>query len=99
MEISRVLAWAIGLPLLIFGGYVSFANAAMIWLWYFRRIHSSTVPLAGGIAVAVAFLLLPIHSLHRWCWLPLLLDFGCVPMFTNMLTIYLYHKITKTELK
>jgi hypothetical protein len=40
----------------------------------------SMVPVIGGVAGALAFVVAPIPGLARWAWLPLVLDVGCAPL-------------------
>jgi len=40
----------------------------------------SFVPFVGGVAGALACLVTPVAGLARWAWLPLLVDFGSVPL-------------------
>jgi hypothetical protein len=41
--------------------------------------YPSQVPLLPGLAGAIALAVLPFPSLHRYIWVPLVLDPGCLP--------------------
>ncbi len=51
-----------------------------------RRRGPSWIPLLGGIAGAAGTLLCPEVTVQRFWWLPLLVDWGCVPglLFTGV---------------
>jgi hypothetical protein len=56
------------------------------------RRHSSWIPILGGACGTGAILLAPIDGLHWWWWVPLLVDWGCVPGHTHTLVYYLRKK-------
>ncbi len=57
-----------------------------------RQDTPSWVPLLGGLALTVALLLCPLPGTGRWWWLPLLLDYGCVPGFAHTAWYYWRHR-------
>jgi len=60
---------------------VAGVNARLTIGYAFGRIRSgSRVPLVGGCAGCLGLLLGPWPQLRAWCWVPLLLDLGCLPM-------------------
>ncbi len=72
--IIGVLSSALFVLLVVFNGW-TVVN-------YFRtHQHVSAIPFLGGIMGVVAMLTLPIKDLRPWWWLPLMLDYGSVPMF------------------
>jgi hypothetical protein len=60
-------------------------NYSCVYLWLARREHHSLGPLVGGVAGMLAMLVCPISAVHRWAWLPLVLDLGCGLLFLNLL--------------
>jgi hypothetical protein len=63
-----------------------FTSLAVFNAWtvanYFKtHKHASAIPLLGGVAGAVAISTLPVDHIGSWWWLPLLLDYGSLPMF------------------
>src|SRR6267378_4360897 len=59
--------------------YVSTLNWMMVWAAIFRGKHSSWIPLVGSFFGVLGLKYIPIVRLHSWCWLPLILDWGCLP--------------------
>jgi hypothetical protein len=49
-------------------------------LW--RRRSGSWLPFIGGLFGAGALLFGPFSELSSWWWVPLFLDWGCLPGFT-----------------
>ena len=45
--------------------------------------NSSAVPLIGGISGMIALLIIPIQDVAKWWWVPLILDYGCIPVFVH----------------
>jgi hypothetical protein len=77
---AAILRWTFGGALIVFSAWVCVANASVLWIWYVqKRRPPSWIPLVGGISGAAGLWLLPIAALHRWWWLPLVLDWGSVP--------------------
>jgi len=69
---------------LVFCGYV----VAMNW-WVFVQNHivkkkwSSCIPLLGGIGGCVGLCLLPIPGIWKFSWIPLIVDWGSVPVLVT----------------
>ena len=56
-------------------------NAMVFWETVITRGSGpSAVPLVGGVAVGMGMLLLPIENAWHWAWIPLLLDWGGLPV-------------------
>lgn len=72
----------LGLLLLFIGAFVMTMNWAVIAQWLLRRKHSSWVPLLGGLLVSASLVVLPVSGVRYLWWLPLLLDWGCIPGMT-----------------
>ena len=53
-----------------------------------RRTGYSWAPIVGGLLGAIAIAVLPIRGITKWCWLPFIVDFGCLPVL--ILTIIAY---------
>ena len=80
MEIT--LRWALGAVLALVFLFVAVGNAWTAMRFLIERKHSSAVPLIGGLCGVAACYLLPVPVVREWWWLPLLLDYGSVPVFT-----------------
>ncbi len=56
--------------------------------YFLKRKAPSVVPFIGGMAGAYLMRLLPWEGFHRYYWVPLFLDFGCV-LYGVSICIYL----------
>lgn len=70
------------LTLLGIGGAFIAYNAFIFWS---RVVHKapapSVAPIVGGIMAAAGVATLPLDGAWHWAWIPLLLDWGGLPMF------------------
>ena len=77
----NTLWWLISLVLLALFFWVAGMNAALFWQGVVRRRKtSSVIPLIGGIFGVLALLSMPIQGVRWHWWLPLLLDWGGLPV-------------------
>ena len=61
-------------------------NNAFVLLQAYRQHTSTSLTLfIGGVFGAIAVLTLPYDNSWYWCWLPLVLDVGCVPALVRIL--------------
>jgi hypothetical protein len=56
------------------------------------------IPLAGGVLMVIGMLSAPISSLHTFAWLPLFVDYGCLPTVGRALALSLFGKPQRGEL-
>jgi hypothetical protein len=85
---------------LIVGGLLGVISCWVITLnwsvfaqgYLLRRKTSSWIPLIGGVAGVATFLVLPIDDIHKYWWLPLLADWGCIP---GLLHALLFHAFVR----
>jgi hypothetical protein len=83
-----ILRWFIGgAGVLVFLWLAGLNARAFVRCYITRREVGTMTPLAGGIAGAVSFLIIPTWELHAWWWLPLVLDTGSGPL---MLAAFLF---------
>jgi hypothetical protein len=61
------------------------------------KIHNSWVPLIGGVSGILGALVSPVETIRHLWWLPLLLDFGCIPGFLYTLVVLLFYRTSKTQ--
>lgn len=71
--------WVAGSFCLVFFLYVASLNWAVVWQGIVKRKHSSWVPLVGGLVGVAGLFIVPLDRLHSYWWVPLILDWGCVP--------------------
>jgi len=83
MTIAR---WAISVVLLLFGLYMAVMNwAVFVNNHLFRRKWTSAVPFVGGVVGVLGILLLPVTGSWRFVWIPLIADWGSVPVIVASL--------------
>lgn len=79
-------ALTLAITLLAIGSVMIGFNAWIFWLTMIRRDHApSVVPLAGGIIAAAGVAFLPPAGSWHWAWVPLLIDWGGLPLFLTAL--------------
>jgi hypothetical protein len=67
--------------LLIVGGVFIAFNAMIFWVTMVRMEEASSVaPIIGGIIAAGGVMLLPLSGSWKWVWIPLVIDWGGIPM-------------------
>ena len=90
IKVAALLAWCIAAFALVAGLWLSVMNWAVFWALYVKRVRApSWTPLFGGLLVSVAMLSVPLPYLHSWAFLPLLLDWGCLPGLVYTLWFHL----------
>ena len=76
----QVLKWIIAISLLLLAVWLSALNWGVFWKRHVRGVATSSwIPFLGGSIGVVGLLSMPIPSAATWWWVPLLLDWGCVP--------------------
>jgi hypothetical protein len=74
-----------GITLLIAGGAMMAFNAMIFFETVVRKRQASSVaPIFGGILAAAGIALLPIDGVWKWAWIPLLLDWGGLPVLVTV---------------
>ena len=76
-----MLRWTISVLLILFSVAAIVANGRLVLERLRGRNSSSFAMIVGGVLGAVGILLLPIPGMHKWFWIPAVLDFGCLPYF------------------
>ncbi|MBZ0134916.1 MAG: hypothetical protein K8I27_00920 [Planctomycetes bacterium] len=76
-------------------GWIAFQQIVL------RKKAPSWIPLFGGFAGACAVIIAPVDGLWVWAWIPLLIDWGCIPGFvhTAFFWLYLVPKMKRHEQK
>jgi hypothetical protein len=78
--------WVAAGLLALFGLAAIVGNWSIVVYYLRPRNHStSMVPIVGGLSVGAAMLIVPIHSLHIWAWVPPVVDIGCGLMVVGAL--------------
>lgn len=82
--------WIIGIAFLLFGSYIAAMNwAVFINNHILKKKWTSAVPLVGGITAGIGIACLPIFGIWRYAWIPLLIDWGSVPVIAVSLACHL----------
>jgi hypothetical protein len=67
--------------LAIGGGFIAY-NAMIFWQTVVRKREAPSVaPIFGGIIAAAGIALLPLTGSWKWAWVPLLVDWGGLPVY------------------
>ena len=78
--------WTTGVTLLATGAVFILFNAVIFVQTVVRdRAAPSVAPFAGGIFAAAGVALLPIPGVWNWAWIPLLIDWGGLPLLLSAL--------------
>lgn len=77
----KTTLWIIGVILLVFSGYMIVMNwAVFVNNHVIKKKWTSAIPFVGGIAGTLGLICIPVSGLWRFCWLPILIDWGSVPV-------------------
>ena len=71
-----------GASLIIAGGVMMVFNGMIFLATVVHKGSGPAVaPIFGGILAAAGIAILPVDGIWKWAWIPLLLDWGGLPMF------------------
>jgi hypothetical protein len=83
----------LALAFLAFGSYVTIVNwCVFVQNHIIKKKWSSCITLLGGGTLSIGLLLLPVDGVARFAWLPLVLDWGSLPVIVASLVIHLRMK-------
>jgi hypothetical protein len=89
---TGLVQWLVAVPLLILSVLTIVGNVTTVIQRVSAERHGksgpSWIPFVGGIAGALGLLMLPIKGVSGYWWIPLLVDWGCVPGFTHTAIYY-----------
>jgi hypothetical protein len=85
----------IGGLLLLVGGFITTMNWGVLFRWVWRRKHSSWIPMVGGSLAAAGVALMPYAQVNTLWWVPLFLDWGCLPGLAVTFVFYIWRLFTK----
>lgn len=77
----NVLQLVASVLLICFGTFVAVMNWRIAIGWFLWRERSSSVPLFGGLTAAYGISLFPYYEVGNYWWIPLFVDWGCIPGF------------------
>lgn len=91
LEIAHfALSLIFSVALCLFAAFTAIVNWRIVFLRLTRREHRTWIPLLGGLSGVLGMMMSPFPLLHEYGWIPLLIDWGCIPGFTFTLVCYLY---------
>lgn len=80
-EWINTVRWVIGIAILGVGAYIIIENWSMAINLFFKESRAPFVPLAGSCLAVLGILIAPFENQIYWFWTPLLVDWGCIPMW------------------
>ena len=76
----KIMLWVVGSILIVIFVLIAAGNAS---IWFTREVlkkrAASWVPLVGGIIGILGIYTIPLPEARRWWYMPLILDYGCLP--------------------
>ena len=81
MELLTMIRWGIGGVMLFIGTLIILGNWITLARTIFNRGGVSFIPILGGALCFLGLLTVPLEGRFPWLWVPLVSDWGCVPMF------------------
>ncbi|MDA7521686.1 hypothetical protein N8606_01760 [Akkermansiaceae bacterium] len=96
-EIIEIIRWILGGAAVVFGAFVSVGNWITLIGVLVTKGSSSFVPLVGGVLAAIGLLILPIDCIWKWAWVPLVTDFGTIPLWTWAGIASLFNKANQSN--
>ena len=81
------------------GALFILANFLIVAKWYMFKRPSTTIPLIGGLFGMAGMLLLPNRIFITYCWLPLILDLGCLPLCSCVIIDRIKKRLRKSAEK
>ena len=82
-----ILQWLCGVGCLVVGVFLTTMNWLTVYAWLAHRKHSSWIPVLGGMLIAAGIALIPVSKVRPYCWLGLLIDWGCLPALCHSLYV------------
>ena len=72
----------LGVTFIAIGSVAIAYNVMIFWSTVVKKGGApSVVPLIGGLFAAAGIMLLPINESWKWAWIPLVIDWGGLPIF------------------
>jgi len=79
MRIGAIIGWAALAAIFLFGLWFIFLNYYYwLYLGLVRKKHYSPIAMVGGLCCFLVLRYTPIVVDHRWAWVPLIVDPGCI---------------------
>lgn len=65
--------------------WVAICNLWIIVRYYLKKQPGSTIPLIGGLSGVLALFVIPFNQLRSLWWIPLVIDWGSLPLVVTYL--------------
>jgi hypothetical protein len=85
----------VGGVLMAVGGFIIVMNWGVVVQWLWKRKHSSWIPIVGGGLAAAGSAIVPHSTLNGLWWVPLLVDWGCLPGVTYAIVFNMWRSFTQ----
>jgi len=74
-----IIRYAVSIILGLYGLYIIVMNWCIIYNGIFKKIHSSTGPILGGLLLCISFIIIPNNPYIRFWWLAFIIDISSLP--------------------
>lgn len=92
----KLMLSTIAIALFILSGYFIVINwAVVVNNHLLRRKWTSAIPLIGGVLGSIGMLAFPASGIRAYAWIPLFLDWGCLPLIVISFLCYLSRSLGK----
>lgn len=81
----------LGTIFILIGVFLIIINWLIVYYALVHKKHSSIIPIFGGGAVSIGLILLGEPFNFYW-WLPLLLDYGTIPLLVHTAYFFIFQK-------
>ncbi len=92
MGFWEIVRWILAAPLLFLSVWAIIGNYVIIAIGLLRERGPSMIPIIGGVCGTLGLILLPIPEVHRYFWIPFLIDPWSVFMLRVVLAYWLLPK-------
>jgi len=94
----KAATWLISGILLGFFAFMFWTNWRIFFHNYIKKdSHTSVIPFLGGLSGTIGLLIAPVNGIAVFWWIPLLLDWGSVPLVVFSASYALSKKRTKAS--
>ncbi len=80
--------------LILLGGFIMTMNWGVVVQWLWKNKHSSWIPVVGGTLAAVGAAIVPLSSVNALWWVPLVIDWGCLPGLAYTMAYFAWRSLT-----
>ncbi len=89
--------WILGIMAVCAFLYIAAGNLYLLYLNRVKAQRHSLIPLVGGVLGALGLLSIPAQHASEYWWIPLILDFGALPLVVITILWFIYRSILKNR--